>query len=62
MSETERRRQLEDLFTAHARAVRAYAVRRVPAGEIDDVVSDVFVVAWRRLDEVPADALPWEAM
>jgi RNA polymerase sigma-70 factor (ECF subfamily) len=31
----------------------------VPPGEIDDVVSDVFLVAWRRLDDVPAEALPW---
>jgi RNA polymerase sigma-70 factor (ECF subfamily) len=59
MSETERRRQLEALFVAHAAAVRAYARRRVPAGEVDDVTSDVFVVAWRRLDDVPAEALPW---
>jgi hypothetical protein len=31
----------------------------VPAGEIDNVDSDVFVVAWRRWDDVPVDALPW---
>jgi RNA polymerase sigma-70 factor, ECF subfamily len=50
---------LEALFLAHAAAVRAYAARRVSAGEVDDVASDVFVVAWRRLDDVPEDALPW---
>ncbi len=59
MSELERRRQLEALFVAHAAAVRAYAARRIPAGDVDDVTSDVFVVAWRRLDDVPDDALPW---
>lgn len=59
MSETERRRQLEALFMAHAAVVRAYAARRVSPGEVDDVVSDVFVVAWRRLDDVPDDAIPW---
>ena len=60
MSEIEARRQLlEALFLAHAAAVRAYAARRVPPGEVDDVASDVFVVAWRRLDDVPGDALPW---
>jgi RNA polymerase sigma-70 factor (ECF subfamily) len=26
---------------------------------VDDVVAEAFLVAWRRLDEVPADALPW---
>ncbi len=25
----------------------------------DDVVADVFVIAWRRLEEVPEDPLPW---
>lgn len=58
MSEFERRR-VEALFVAHARAVRAYAARRMPPGDVDDVASDVFVVAWRRLDDVPDDALPW---
>jgi RNA polymerase sigma-70 factor, ECF subfamily len=59
MSEFERRRRVEALFVAHARTVRAYAARRVPPGDVDDVASDVFVVAWRRLDAVPDDALPW---
>ena len=59
MSELARRRQLEDLFLAHAAAVRAYAARRVAPGDVDDVASDVFVVAWRRLEDVPGDALPW---
>ncbi len=59
MSEVERRRQLEALFAAHAAAVRAYAARRVPSGDVDDVTSDVFVIAWRRLDDLPNDPLPW---
>jgi RNA polymerase sigma-70 factor (ECF subfamily) len=59
MNEFDRRRQLEALFVAHAGAVRAYATRRVPSGDADDVTSDVFVIAWRRLDDVPVDALPW---
>ncbi len=25
----------------------------------DDVVAEVFVVCWRRFDEIPADPLPW---
>jgi RNA polymerase sigma-70 factor (ECF subfamily) len=38
--------------------VRRYAWRRDP--EIaDDVAAETFVVAWRRLDEVPEDARPW---
>jgi RNA polymerase sigma-70 factor (ECF subfamily) len=53
------RERLEALFAEHARAVRGYALRRCDAAAADDVVSEVFVVACRRPDDVPADALPW---
>lgn len=38
-----------------------YACRRVPAHEVDDVVSATFLVVWRRLDDVPTNdgTLPW---
>ncbi len=39
--------------------VLAYSYRHVGANAAQDVVSEVFLVAWRRIDEVPADALPW---
>ncbi len=32
---------------------------RVPASGAEDVVSTVFLTAWRRLAEVPEDARPW---
>lgn len=50
---------VEDLFRAHARHVSAYALRRTDAASADDVVSEVFLVAGRRLADVPADARPW---
>ncbi|HZU40148.1 MAG TPA: sigma-70 family RNA polymerase sigma factor [Solirubrobacteraceae bacterium] len=59
VEEFERRLRLEALFHAHAGAVRAYARRRVGRVAADDTVSEVFVVAWRRLDDVPDDPLPW---
>jgi len=59
MSSDERRARLEALFEAYARKVWAYARRRTDPATADDVVSDVFVVAWRHLDAIPADALPW---
>jgi RNA polymerase sigma-70 factor (ECF subfamily) len=59
MDDLDRRRRLEELFAQHSGAVRAYARRRLPAGAADDVVSDVYVVAWRRLEHCPDDALPW---
>ena len=59
MDDRERRRRLEALFNAHAGAVRAYAARRIDAATADDVVMEVFVIACRRLDEVPRESLPW---
>jgi RNA polymerase sigma-70 factor (ECF subfamily) len=46
------------MFMEHYPRVLAYARRRSPE-EAADVVSEVFLTAWRRLDEIPADALPW---
>ena len=51
--------RLEELFAAHAPAVRAYALRRTDPVSADDVVMEVFVVACRRMDAVPAEPLPW---
>jgi len=51
--------RLEELFRRHHSAVAAYARRRAPSDAADDVVASTFLVAWRRLDQVPADALPW---
>ena len=51
--------RFEQLFRSHHRAVAAYARRRAPGDTSDDVVASTFLVAWRRVDEVPADSLPW---
>jgi RNA polymerase sigma-70 factor (ECF subfamily) len=45
-----------ELFAAHYPDLLRYAVRRVGPDAAPDVVSDVFLVAWRRRAEVPADA------
>lgn len=53
---------LEGLYRTHRSAVWAYAARRIRADEADDIVSEVFVTAWRSRDSVPAepaDPLPW---
>jgi len=47
------------LFHRHHRQVYAYAVSRAGRSVADDIVSDTFLVAWRRFDAVPADPLPW---
>lgn len=47
------------LYDAHYSAVRAYAWRR-DAASADDIAAETFLVAWKRLDDVPRDAaLPW---
>lgn len=58
VNEAERRRRLEVLFREHADAVHAYALRRIDAATADDTVSEVFAIAWRRLEDVPDPALP----
>ncbi|MEU5783345.1 RNA polymerase sigma factor [Micromonospora lupini] len=47
------------LFGQHHRQVYAYAVSRAGRDLADDIVNDTFLVAWRRLDAIPAHPLPW---
>lgn len=54
-------RRFEALFDAHHRAILAYALRRTsrPA-DAADVVAETFLVAWRRLDDIPPrDEVLW---
>lgn len=51
--------RFERIYEQHRDAVRAYVRRRAPEALVEDVVSDVFVVCLRRIDDVPRDALPW---
>jgi len=56
----EARRRFELLFERHRRAVLGYALRRVddPA-DAADALAATFLVAWRRIDDVPSQQLPW---
>ena len=51
--------RFELLYAKHGPAVKAYVLRRADASTTDDVVAEVFLVCWRRFEEVPADPLPW---
>jgi RNA polymerase sigma-70 factor (ECF subfamily) len=51
--------QLDELFRAHYAAVVSYVRRRAPSESADDVVAETFLVAWRRLEHVPPESLPW---
>jgi RNA polymerase sigma-70 factor, ECF subfamily len=50
--------RFDELYREHADAVRAYARRRSP-GIAEDVAAETFLVCWRKLDDVPRNALPW---
>lgn len=45
------------LFRAHRPDLLRYAIRRVGADLADDVVADVYLVAWRRRTSLPADGV-----
>ena len=43
------------LYDLHHRPIRDYCRRRLDADRVDDAVSDIFLTAWRKLDDVPDD-------
>ena len=43
----------ERLFADHHEAIRRYCRRRLDGDAAEDAAADVFVVAWRRIDDVP---------
>lgn len=48
------------MYNDHYDSVLAYAGRRVDRTEAEDIANDVFVVLWRRIDEVDAGSeLAW---
>ncbi|MDA0160907.1 RNA polymerase sigma factor [Solirubrobacter ginsenosidimutans] len=47
------RERFERLFADHGRDVLAYASRRTDAATAEEIVAEVFVVAWRRRRRVP---------
>jgi RNA polymerase sigma-70 factor, ECF subfamily len=52
--ETERRRRFDALFATYSSDIVAYCGwRSASASDAQDAVAEVFMTAWRRLDEVP---------
>lgn len=48
------------LFLSHYDDVLGYCVRRTTFSEAEDVASEVFAIAWRRIDDLDWDtAAPW---
>jgi len=55
-----RQARFEALYQEHVGAVAAYALRRASRETSEDVVAETFLVAWRRLEDVPFEKpLPW---
>ncbi|NNH06695.1 RNA polymerase sigma factor [Cellulomonas fimi] len=51
--------RFESLWQANAGRVHAYAMRHVDPHTAQEVVAETFLVAWRRLADVPGEPLPW---
>jgi RNA polymerase sigma-70 factor, ECF subfamily len=55
----DRRVRFERVFELHHRDVKGFVLRRAPRANVDDVVAETFLIAWRRLDDIGVDPLPW---
>ncbi|MGL4174105.1 MAG: RNA polymerase sigma factor [Actinomycetota bacterium] len=54
-------RWIQELFVAHSRQVLAFALRRLTREDAEELVGEVFTIAWRRRTEIPSDVneLAW---
>ena len=59
MDDEEARRRFTAMYDAHRNQVWAFAAWMADRQSADDLVSETFVVAWRRLRDIPEPALPW---
>jgi RNA polymerase sigma-70 factor (ECF subfamily) len=41
------------MFDAHRASIWSYCFRRLPGDDVQDAVADVFLHAWRRIDQAP---------
>ncbi|KAB2348473.1 RNA polymerase sigma factor [Actinomadura rudentiformis] len=57
--DTESAQRFTVIYDACRQRVWAYAASRAGHHAADEVVSETFAVAWRRLKDVPEPALPW---
>ena len=59
MSDEEAR--FAELYRRYGQHLHAYCVRRTPGSQAADAVAETFLVAWRRIEQIPEGeaALPW---
>jgi RNA polymerase sigma-70 factor, ECF subfamily len=60
-AQTRDRAAYDALVARHARMVRAIVLSRVPYGEVEDIVQDVFLAGWQKLDTLANEESfgPW---
>lgn len=51
--------RFREIYQANAERVFAYALRRTSRQEATEVVADTFLIAWKRVNQLPDDPLPW---
>ncbi|HET7014552.1 MAG TPA: sigma-70 family RNA polymerase sigma factor [Streptosporangiaceae bacterium] len=59
MNDDEARHRFTAMYDAHRTQVWAFTACLAGRERADDLVSDTFVVAWRRFGDIPDPALPW---
>jgi RNA polymerase sigma-70 factor (ECF subfamily) len=56
MSEDDDQRRIERCFREHSPAIARYFLRRcATAGDAEEATTDVFAIAWRRIDRLPPE-------
>lgn len=55
----ERAARFTAAYEATYGAIHAYATRRVGPVAADEIAAETFLVAWRRMDALPTEPLPW---
>ncbi|NIV35276.1 MAG: RNA polymerase subunit sigma-24, partial [Anaerolineae bacterium] len=53
--------RFDRIFGEHYEPVSRYCHRRLPPDDANDATAEVFVVAWKKIEDVPRgdDELPW---
>lgn len=54
-----RRDRFEEIAPSLIEPLRRFLARRTDPHTADDVLAETLLVCWRRLDELPAEPLPW---
>lgn len=55
----DRRVRFENVMHEVVEPVRRYLARRTDEATADDVLGETLLALWRRIDDVPEDAIPW---